>query len=401
MRSLEGNILKFNYYKIFTKRVYLPLIAIFLIDQGGVTLEQIAIIGSITAIVQFIMEIPSGYFADRFGHKKTLVLGASLCALSVLPYIFSPSFFGGLIASAGFFGGYSFTSGTIQAFIHETLLSLGKDQDYSRIMGHGQSFGLLGNVLLVSLVPLTYSIHPKLPFIIGFLCLLIALFIVLSFVEPEATYPVKEEGYHKGTIKKIRQMSREIPFLRIFLTFLIFGIVSGSFDNVGLFREVTFRDVGIPVQIFGFLVAFGSLLAAIGGRFIHHLKRLSPNKFYAFDAAYLVLACIFVGMTQNPIVLVVAFALFPAYGRTRDIIFESQVFEEFPHSKFKATLISIMNFFGLINSIWIPLLLGFLVGHFRLSGGYVFFGATIGIIILPLLLFHAMASRRVPLEKTT
>src|SRR3989344_5332828 len=101
-QGLEGNILKYNYYRIFTKRVFLPLIAIFLIDQGGVTLGQIALIASITAVIQFVMEIPSGYIADRFGHKRSLAFGASICAISVLPYIFFPSFLGGVIASAGF-----------------------------------------------------------------------------------------------------------------------------------------------------------------------------------------------------------------------------------------------------------------------------------------------------------
>ena len=72
--SLEGNIVKYCIYKIFTKRVYLPLIAIFLIDHCNVTLTQIALIASITSIATIILEIPSGYIADRCGHKETLVL---------------------------------------------------------------------------------------------------------------------------------------------------------------------------------------------------------------------------------------------------------------------------------------------------------------------------------------
>lgn len=69
------------------------------------------------------MEIPSGYIADRWGHKQSIAFGSFISAVSVLPYIFFPGFLGGLIASCLFFGGYAFVFGTIQAFIHETLLS--------------------------------------------------------------------------------------------------------------------------------------------------------------------------------------------------------------------------------------------------------------------------------------
>lgn len=392
--KLEGNILKFNYYKIFTKRVFLPLIAIFLIDQGGVTLEQIALMASITAIAQFVMEIPSGYIADRFGHKRSLVFGSFIGAFSVLPYIFFPGFIGGLIASVLFFSGYSFVSGTMQAFMHETLLGLGRDREYSEIMGKGQSFGLIGNVILISLVPLTYTLHPKLPFVIGFLCLFIAFLIVLSFAEPPVRVPVEEEGYQKGTMEKLRALSEKVPLFKMFLVFLIFGIVSAGFDNSVMYREVIFKDVGIPVASFGFLLAFGSLLAAIGGRYIHHLKKLSPHAFYAFDAGYFVLACVLVGLTRSPLILVIAFALFPAYGRTRDIIFESQVFEEFPYSNYKATMISVMNFIGLLNSIWVPLLLAALVGRSDLIAGYLFFGFAMAFILTPIILLQRLVSKR-------
>lgn len=394
---LEKNILKYYFYRIFTKRVFLPLIVIFLIDIGNVSLEQIALIASITAIVQFVMEIPSGYIADRWGHKRSIAFGSFLSAISVLPYIFFPGFLGGIIASCVFFGGYAFVSGTIQAFMHETLLSLERDHEYSSIMGRAQSFGLLGNIILLSLVPLTYAIHPKLPFILGFFCLFIAFLIVLSFKNPPKRVPVKEEGYRKGTLEKLRQIANKAPIARLSIVFLLFGIVSSGFDHAVMFREAVFRETGIPVLWFGFFLAFGSLLAAIGGFYIHHLKKLSPSSFYLFDATYLVIACLLVGITKNPILLVGIFALFPAYDRTRNIIFESQVFEEFPYSKYKATIVSLMNFVALLNAIWIPILLGSLVGKFGFQNGYMQFSLLIGILLVAILIIQKILHSKTPL----
>lgn len=394
--SLEKNIPKYYLYRVFTKRVFLPLIVIFLIDIGNVSLEQIALIASVTAILQFIMEIPSGYIADRWGHKRAIAFGSFISAVSVLPYIFFPGFLGGLIASCLFFGGYAFVSGTIQAFIHETLLSLERDNEYSIIMGRAQSFGLLGNIILVSLVPLTYVIHPKLPFILGFLCLFIAFLIVLSFKNPPKRLPIKEEGYRKGTLEKLRQISKKTPLAKLSIVFLLFGVVSSGFDHATMFREAVFRNVGIPVPWFGFFLAFGSLLAAIGGFYIHHLKKLSPSSFYLFDATYLTIACFLVGVTKNPVLLVGIFALFPAYDRTRNIIFESQVFEEFPYSKYKATLVSLMNFVALLNAIWVPILLGSLVGKFGFQDGYMRFSIFIGTLLAVILVVQRILHSKTP-----
>lgn len=391
---LEDNIRKYYFYRIFTKRVFLPLIVVFLIDYSSVTLEQIALIASVTAAVQFVMEIPSGYIADRWGHKKSIAFGSFLAAVSVLPYIFFPGFVGGLIASCVFFGGYAFVSGTMQAFMHETLLALGKDGEYSKTMGRAQSFGLIGNVILISVVPLSYTVHPKLPFALGFLFLFVAFLIVLSFAEPPRRLPVAEEGYGKGTMKYLREIARKHPIFRLTLVFLLFGVTSAGFDHAVMYREAAFQSIGIPVAWFGLFLALGSLLAAVGGYYIHHLKKLPPKMFYLFDATYFSAACLFAGFASGPVALVVAFALFPAYDRTRNIVFEAQVFEEFPLSDRKATIVSLLNFTALLNSLWVPVLLGFLVGAKGFQVGYARFAFVMAGILLVILIFLALAKEK-------
>ena len=123
-KKLEKNIGKYSWYKIFTKRVYLPLITIQLVNVGKVTLEELAIIVVISSIVQALLQMPAGYIADKIGNRKSIILGASIAVTSPLFYAFMPNFWGGLIASVMFFGGYAFQSGAIEAFMHDTLIAL-------------------------------------------------------------------------------------------------------------------------------------------------------------------------------------------------------------------------------------------------------------------------------------
>lgn len=385
-QNLEGNIKKYNLLKIFTKRVFLPLIAIFLTTVGGVTLPQLGIIASVTGLVSLILEVPTGYLADKWGHKNSLIFGSLLCTLSVLPYIFMPSFWGGLIGTVVFFVGGSFSSGTVQAFMHETLLSLGRESEYTKIMGRAQSYGLLGNVILVALVPLTYSLNPLLPFIIGFFCLLIGTIITATFVSPPAKIHV-QENFRKALTTIRRSLSKN-ALVKLLLIFTIFGISSAAFDASIIYREIVFKDLNIPVAYFGFILAISSLLAAITGKYIHHLKKLTPSKFYLFDILYVSIAFILIGITRNPTVIVMAFVLFPTYDRTRNIIFESQLFEEFSGSNYKATLVSIMNFFPLIANMIISLVLTVLIAKTNLFIGHSLFGIFLAIILLSALFAH-------------
>jgi MFS family permease len=389
--TLEGNILKYNLYKTFTKRVYLPLIAVYLTTIGNVTLAQLGIIASITAIASLGMEIPTGYFADRFGHKKSLLFGSLICAISPLFYLLTPNFIGGVLGSVLFFIGASFTQGAIQVFIQETLISLKREQDYVRIMGKAQSYGLIGNTILIAVIPLTYSIHPSLPFIAGFICLFIAFLLVLSFKEPSAHIEIgckKVSFFHE-----IKSTFSPKLIFRTVLIFLIFGIATATFNNSTIYREIVFKNFGLPVSYFGFILAFGSLLAAITGNYIHHLKKLKSATFYILDVLYVIITLALISFSKSVVIIILAFSLIPLYSRTRSIIFESIIFEEFPKSNYKATLLSIMNFFSLGSAIGTPLIFAFTVNRFGLMKGHLIFGLIILGILLPIFLMFYLIKK--------
>jgi hypothetical protein len=303
-----------------------------------------------------------------------------------------PNFTGGLLASVFCFSGYSFTSGSIQAFIHETLRALGKDSQYVIIMGKAQSYGLLGNIFLISLIPLTYAINPLLPFILGFVCLFIDFLLVVSFKEP----PVHIKDAHEN-ISFLHEIKNTLSYkliIKMILVFLIFGIASSALDNIIMYRELIFKDFGIPVSYYGFILAFGSLLAAVAGRLIHHLKKLKPNHFYFFDILCIVGIFAIIGVSKNMIVSILAFSLIAAYDRNRSIIYESRILEQFPKSNYKSTLLSIMNFFTLGNSIWLPVTFAFVVSLFGITRGYIVFGMILLVILITILIIHNLIKNK-------
>jgi MFS family permease len=391
-KGLERNITLYYIFKIFAKRVYLPLIAIYLVNDAKLTIANLAWIATITTITQLFLDVPTGYAADKWGHKKSMAVGMFSASLAPLSYLFFPNFAGALAASILFFAGFSFVSGAAQAFIHDTLRALSRAHEYTKLMGRAQGYGLLGNVVLVAIVPLTWRINHQLPFIIGFICTFIGFILVLLMVTPKEEEHADKEKDHISLLATLRV----IPLADLLFLLMMYGIASTVFDVAPQYRELIFAHLGIPVVYFGFILSAGSVVAALAGRYIHLLAKLKPHVFYFFDTLLMTAVMIAIGLVTNPILSVLVFLIIPAYDRNRSIIAESHILAKYPDHTRKATLLSVLDFYPRINGIWIPLALSYAMKVSGIQRGY----ATFGIVLLPVLLLFYLGYRLTTKEST-
>ncbi|MFO0882210.1 MAG: MFS transporter [Candidatus Saccharimonadales bacterium] len=387
-RSLEKNIGKYSWYKIFTKRVYLPLIAIQLVNVGKVTVAQLAIIATVTSIVNLLLQIPTGYIADKWGNRKAILIGASISAVSPLFYIFMPNFWGGLAASVLFFGGYVFQSGAIEAFLHDTLVALKKEDQYAKVMGRAQSYGLIGSIVLIITVPATYTIDKNLPFILGFISLVIMFLIAKSFTFPKV---------HHAKKKKISPLSalKNVVTLQNVAFFLFAGFLAGVSNRAGEYRELLMQNIGIAVGVFGLVIAASSIVGAILGLFTGILNKLKPLVFYMFDLILISSCLLLLGISKNYILVILGGVLFLGYSRIRLIVFQAKLLEDIKHV-YKATLLSALSFFTVIGEVLAITVLAKAIGLYDYSKGYVvfsFFVFGLGFVLWSLIALESSKRR--------
>lgn len=348
----------------------MPLIAIQLVNVGKVTVAQLAIIATVTSIVNLLLQVPTGYIADKWGNKRAILIGASISTVSPLFYVFMPSFWGGLVASVLFFGGYVFQSGAIEAFLHDTLVALKKEKQYAKVMGRAQSYGLVGSVVLIIIVPATYTINKNLPFILGFFSLLAMLLIATSFTYPKAR--------HKKIHKRLNPISalKSIVTVQNVTFFLFAGFLAGVANRAGEYRELLMQNIGIAVGIFGIVVAASSVVGAIFGLFTGSLNKLKPLTFYLFDLSFMTVCLLLLGVSKNHIVVIAGGVLFLGYSRVRLIVFQAKLLEDITHA-YKATLLSALSFFTVIGEILAITVLAKCIGLTDYSQGYVLFAGFV------------------------
>ena len=106
--KMRRNIRLFGVYKVFTKRVFLPLITIYATQQAGLNINQIGIATAAGSLFSFILDTPTGFWADIHGRRRSAQVGALLEALGSFLYVISTGFEGIFVASLAMAAGYSF-----------------------------------------------------------------------------------------------------------------------------------------------------------------------------------------------------------------------------------------------------------------------------------------------------
>ncbi len=376
-KLLRKNVRLYGWFKIFNKRVFFPTTAIYLVDVGHVSLAGIGVITVVTAVVSLIAQMPTGYVADRYTRRLAMILGSVILALGAAVLAVWPSLLGGLLAGVLVGLGFAFISGASQALIHDSLEACGKTDQFIKIMGRAQSMGLLGNIVLIGLVPMTYTIDKRLPFALGIVAFVILLGIAWAFAEPQREQKPSGNRHAQEIVTAMRTFVNRRTVVLFIAIGLVFGLYAAPMD----YSNLVLKDLGLAPQYIGWVFSISSFVAAIGGYGLHHLQRFSFKTFMFLD---ILICCGFfvaIGLTHNLTVAIVAFLINVGFWRLRGILYQHYLLAIFKGTNHKATLISLIGFGEGVFVVLLPLLFAFAITH----GGYYKGYAAIGVVMTLLL----------------
>ncbi|TXH00453.1 MAG: MFS transporter [Candidatus Moraniibacteriota bacterium] len=356
------NIKYYIWVRIFAKRVFLPITAIYFIDTANLSIRDIGILSAYFSLIQFIAEVPTGYYADRIGRVKSLRIGTILAALATSIYVIFHT------KSAIYLGvglealGYSFMGGAGEALIHDSLHAKKQTSLYTKIMSHNMAVSLVANAVLVALATYTYRLDPRLPFILGTLCYLI---LMASTTQLSDIYPPQK--------KKLQFQLPSFPFLishKSMLAFgLTFGVISSLYTSPNDMFNIALREYGISAEKLGIIYGIGSIVGSLFGPINSYLRSLSARYYVLIDSTVL-LTLFASATTKNPYLLALVMVLAISFWRYRRIIYQDYLLQIYPNA-YKATLVSTLNNLEQVNSIWMPIVITAAIHQFGLSTGFV------------------------------
>ncbi|MEM8563527.1 MAG: MFS transporter, partial [Pseudomonadota bacterium] len=123
-RSLQNNIRTIYLMGFFTGFLVVLPVFVPLLQGHGLSMSQVLQTQALFALTIALFEVPSGYFADIYGRKRAIMIGAALNAVGFLSLLWADSFLDFVAYEIILGVGFSLISGTDLALLYDTEVHL-------------------------------------------------------------------------------------------------------------------------------------------------------------------------------------------------------------------------------------------------------------------------------------
>lgn len=264
-RMTDQNKLVANIWKLYAIQscrwflLLMPIVVLFF-RENGLSLEQVFIVHAWYSACVILFEVPSGYFADRLGRRRSLLFGSVFVSLGFAAYAFSYTFYEFLAAEFFIAVGAGFISGSDSALLYDSLIQLNRQEEYQKIAGRLTSMssfsegfaGILGGFMAV--------ISLRTPVIWQAWVMLLMIPLAWSLVEPKRELLEKGESSFRAILKIVRYSlhgHKEVKWLILYSS-----LVGTSTLTIVWFVQPFMELVNVPLAWFG--ISWAVLQFAVG-----------------------------------------------------------------------------------------------------------------------------------------
>lgn len=339
----------------------MPIVVLFYTDNG-LSMTQIFWLKSVYSIAMVITELPSGYLADVWGCRRTLLFGAVMGTLGILIYSLSSDFFSFMIAEIILGIGFSFISGADSALLYDSLKADNRAADYVKFEGRITSAGNFAEALAGVAGGLLATISLRTPFYFQIFVAAIAIPAAWFLKEPRH---IQEKVQLKlGEILAILKHAYRVPEIRGAI--MISSVTGAATLTFAWFVQPYFENANVPVAAFGILWTLLNLSTGIFSMFSYRIERLLGKRNTLLLTVILLSAgFIFSALEISLAGIAILFGFYMVRGIASPVL--KDYINQHTDSKVRATILSIRNFEIRIIFAAIGPALGYLTDTFSLK----------------------------------
>ena len=257
--NLKNNIIKLYLLKaVKWFMIVMPIIVLFF-ESKGLSLTQIMILQGTYSLFVALFEIPSGFFADIYGRKNSLVIGSIFLFLGYVIFSFFSGFNEFLFAEILLGIGGSLISGADSAILYDTLLEIKEEDKYTKIEGRTYAIvnfsegiaGVLGGFLAMTSI--------NMPVYIQTIVMFLSIPIAMTLVEPKSSYKLAKSFNSIITVVKDTFIyQRKLRWYIVYSSSM--GIATLS---IAWFVQPFLMEIDTPIIYYGIIWAFLNFTAGI------------------------------------------------------------------------------------------------------------------------------------------
>lgn len=238
--------------------------------ERGLSLAEVGIVQAVIFFSTFLLEVPTGIVADRYGRKLSIASGIGLHVIGLALFALSPNLLAFLVSA--FFTGaaWALISGAEESYVHDVIAPQEKNT-YKKMFARvtmADEVSTIAGMLLGTFLVSTISLQA--PFIGAVLLMAVTcIFFVLALpkdtkVVGESDVVIESPGNLYTTIKKYQ------PFLPAFIALAVL------FESARILWQPALVQQGWQIAQLGLLFA-GLKIFSVLGSFIAERITLTPK----------------------------------------------------------------------------------------------------------------------------
>jgi len=341
-------------------------------------MHEIFVLKSIYSVAIVAMEIPSGWMADIWGRKKTLIFGSILGSAGFLMYSFSYGFWAFVLAEVILGIGYSFVSGADSAMLFDSLKAAKKTDEYVKQEGRITSAGNFAEAFAGIAGGFLAAISLRTPFYFQFVVAALAIPASLTLLEPKF-----HSSEHIHSIKKlVRNIKNTLTTNHNLRISILLSAVTGTATlTFAWLVQPFFKAVDLPVEMFGIFWTALNLTVGVSSAFAHKVEMfLGKRRSILFIIVLLSLGYFLSGVFITFWGIAFLFLFYLVRGVATPVL--KNYINQYTASEIRATMLSVRNFVIRITFAVIGPLLGWITDNISLNYAFMLAGGMYLISVL-------------------
>lgn len=339
-KNLVRNVWLLEVMTVIDNAIFiLPVIYVYYAGKG-LSLSEFYWVQAIFALSAVLFEVPSGYLSDIWRRKNILLIG-SVFGLLGWAVVWQAHGFWQVVAGEVLLAvAMSFYSGTNSSLLYDSLLALGRENEFKRLEGRRFSY-MLGTVALASLAGGWLYRQPggeEWPMLLTLVFQVPVIALPLLMVEPPRTLLDEHPNPLRRFAAGLKLAAAGHPEVKWII--LLSGVMMATTLTGHWFQQPYWEQLGLDKFWFGVLSAVALSLGALASQMSHRVEALLGARRTVWLLAGLVLLALIVpGLVFSVWVVPVMFAFSLVHGLGRPII--NDALHRRVDGKVRATVLSL------------------------------------------------------------
>ncbi len=337
--TVRSNILRLYIIKL-SKWLMLTMPIVFLFyRENGLATHDLFLLKAVYSAAIVCLEIPSGYFGDIWGRKRSLVLGSVLGFIGFSLYCVSTGFWGFLVCEIILGIGQSFISGSDSAMLYDTLQEAKKEKQYLKIEGRLISAGNFAEAIAAPIGVLIAVISLRTTFFFQAAVAFSAIPAALTLFEPKRREMTGTKSF-KQILRIVRYALFENQGLQATIAYS--SIIGTATLTMAWFVQPYFVFLALPLAFYGIFIPLLNLTAGVTSMHAYKIeKKFGRENTILFIAIGIASGYLTLGMFNTLGALFFLFLFYIIRGIATPIL--KNHINEITPSEIRATVLSIRS----------------------------------------------------------